>query len=1525
MTASADQLLAVLLARRGIAVTGTQTIRPGDRAGDLPLSPAQQRIWFLDRLGVGDSAYVMGSAHRLTGALDATALTAALRLLVRRHEPLRTSFAERAGHPVQVILPADDPRTAVPLPLVDLAETPAATRQTRLHRLARYELTRPFDLGRAPLVRATLVRLAADDHVLLLAFHHIVCDDVSARLLHTELISGYATLVAGRQPTSEPPPVQYADYVRWLGERDPAALAAQEAYWRDHLTGAPGQLDLPTDRPRPAQPRSPAGTRPFRFSGRLTSAIEELRRREDCTTFTVLLAAFTILLARHSGQEDVVVGVPASTRSLPELESMVGMFVNTLALRTDLSGDPSLRDVLRRVRRTSLGGLGHRDVPLERVTELVRPARGAGRQPLFQVMFVLNGTDSGPDPTAGPVDTTGGLTVTPAGLDGGTARFDLTLVVVGQAGQLTGQLDYDAELFDPATAARLVAHLELAVAALASTPELPLRDLALHTPTDRARLHAGLRPVTGVASAGVDAPGHVDEPDYVDDLVAAQAARTPRAPAVLGDGQVLTYGELDRRVDRLARRLRTAGVGRETPVGMALRAGPDGIVALLAVIRAGGAYLPLDPGHPVDRVGALLADAGATILVTDATGRDLLAGLPVTVVVVDVADPADTAVPTPADATVSRDRRPEQLAYVVYTSGSTGRPKGVMVTHRTLTALAVSFRDRHNFGPGQRILMIPPLTFDASVGDVFPALISGAALVVHPDPAALTGPALVDLCRVEGITAVDAPAALWQRWVDDLDDLDGHRLPADLPLTVMMVGGERVSADKLAAWHRLTGGRTAFYNHYGPTEATVCATVFRSTPADEAGSATATAGPDSDDAPSDGYAAGGHLPIGRPLPHVRAYVLDRWMRPVPYGAAGELYLGDDCLARGYLGRPALTAAAFVPDPFSATPGARLYRTGDLARVGPDGQLEFLGRVDRQLKIRGHRIEPAEIEAVLDGHPGVARSVVVARGQRLAAFVVPRQVAPTADELRAHLRSRLPEYLVPATVVALAELPLTAHGKVDPDRLPADTPDEERPFTAPATATEVAVARIWSRALDRERVGVDDGFFDLGGHSLLAAPVLSEVNRHFGTRLPLRSLFEAPALAAFAALVDAALSDAAVPGPVPAAVVGGRRGPDLRAEAVPPDDVAPLGTYVPLADPTGVLLTGATGFLGAYLLDDVLRHTTADVYCLVRAGSEAAATARIEENLRRYGRWRPDYPARIVPVVGDLAEPRLGLGQRAFDTLADRVDVVLHNGGSVHFVQPYERLRPANVSGTVEVLRLASRGRPKAVHHVSTLGVYLCPAYASRTVTEALPPDEPDGLHGGYNESKWVADRLVRTARERGLPVSVHRPARVTGDSRTGTGNADDYFSRLLRTFAETGAVPALDHVEDMAPVDVVAAAIGRLSRRPDALAADRHYFRPGLSYPQMAEVLGGLDIPVRLLPYRDWRAGVLRAGPSVALGPFVPTLAEEDGPREHPYFDCAHTERATDAAGVPTPPPAATLLRRYLSALRLGGEATGGA
>ncbi|MBO4204847.1 non-ribosomal peptide synthetase [Micromonospora echinofusca] len=1511
MTDQADQLLAVLLARRGIGLAVSQTIRPGGRDGDLPLSPAQQRIWFLDRLGVGDSSYLLSGAHRLRGELRVDALAGAVRRLVHRHEPLRTAFVEADGVPAQRVLGVDDPRLELPLPVVDLSGTPAADQERRLARLVRHEASRPFDLGVPPLVRATLVRLATDDHVLLLSYHHIVCDDISTGLLFAELTAGYDALLAGPAPLPAPPPVQFADYVRWLGERDRGLLGEQEEYWQAHLAGAPALLDLPTDRPRPGTPGAPGDTCAFTLSAELTAAVARLRAETDCTLFTVLLAAFTIVLAEQSGQDDVVVGVPVTNRSLPELEDMVGMFVNTLALRTDLGGDPTLREALGRVRRTCLGGLGHRDVPLERVTELVAPERDPGHHPLFQVMFVLN-------PAGDGQPSMSGLTVQAEGAPTGTARFDLTLVMVDGGDRLTGRLDHHAGLFDPSTVRRLVDRLVRALTALTTTPYRRLSELELGDPDERRLLAAGLRPAP-LPGSGMPSPSDSSGfPGYAHDLVAAQTARTPDAPAVTDADGTVSYRELGRRADRLAWRLYALGVRPETPVALALPAGPDGIAGILGILRAGGAYLPLDPGHPPQRLAALLADSGTRVLVTAVAHRDLFAGLGLSVVCVDeLTGPPAPDRPPPAVA-----RRPDQLAYVVYTSGSTGRPKGVMVSHATLSRLTVAFRDAHGFGPGQRILMIPPLTFDASVGDVFPALASGAALTVHPEPAALTGPALVELCGEQRITAVDAPSALWQRWVDDLD---GHRLPDDLPLSVMMVGGERVPADKLAAWQRLTGGRVAFYNHYGPTEATVCATVHRVDPVDRTPGAGRVP-PDVADGPGD-------LPIGRPLPHVRAYVLGTRQRPRPLGTVGELYLGGDCLARGYLGRPDLTARMFVPDPFSDVPGARMYRTGDLARVRLDGTLEFLGRVDRQVKIRGHRIEPAEIETVLGQHPQLAGTVVVARGQRLVAFVVPRSATavPDRDELHAFLRDRLPEYLVPAVFVTLDRLPLTAHGKVDQRRLPADDGGADQPFQAPGTPTEARLAQVWAEVLGRDRVGARDGFFDLGGHSLLAAPLLARVNREFGVRLPLRALFESPRLDAFATLVDRHRDGGAGRGGhTGTGGPGGSRGvrrADLRAEATLPDDVCAdlTGRPAPVAADraSDVLLTGATGFLGAFLLDELLRRTGADVHCLVRASSVGAAMNRIEQNLRWYGRWRPEYAARIAPVPGELAAPRLGLPARDFDALAEQVDVIYHNGGAVHFAQPYEQLRPANVNGTVEVLRLAGRARPSALHHVSTLGVYLG-AYRSGTIRESDPPEWPDGLWGGYNESKWVADTLVRAARGRGLPVSVHRPARVTGDSRTGAGSPDDYFSRLLTTFVQVNAVPMLDHPEDAAPVDYVAAAIVALSRRAEHLGRDHHYHNPRtIGYDGIAAVLRGHGYPVRSMPYEHWHAEVTRVAAEdpgrLALGPFTSTLPPTAGPREHPVFDCARTEAAVAPDGITCPAADAGLLGRYVGFLTRSG------
>ncbi|MEU4538822.1 amino acid adenylation domain-containing protein [Streptosporangium sp. NPDC023825] len=1488
-----------------------------DPAAPIPLTPAQARLWFLDRAGAGGGAsYVCWTFQRLVGPLDTDALRAAFTAVVDRHEALRLVIVEGAEGvegPAQVV------RESGPeLRVVDAPD------EERARDIVRDVLTRRFTLDGAPLHRAVLIRLAAGEHVLGWCLHHIMCDAPSLGILEEDLWACYRALADGAEPPG-PVSAQFPDYAAWLAERGAEGREAGLAHWREHLSGAPAVTTLPQDRPRPREPVRGGARRSLRLPGTLVTDLYALVKARRCTLFVIAMSAMTAALARHSDEEDVVVGTALVNRHLIELEGSVGCYINLIPVRTDLRADPTLAELLRAVRGSVIRGLGHQATPFEEIADLAGAPRDLRRNPVFQTLLVMGEGGRSTERAANLTTETWELDESSPG-----ARFDLTLVVSVSERGIELHADYSADLYDEVTVDRFLRHVVVFLSAFTATPDLRVWQIPLHdgihagTPdASHGGLPAGERPLDGGRPGGdpeprdprpaVDltavrgsrpagdltmAPGPRPAGDFtaVHELIARRAAEAPAAPALVSEAGTIGYGELERRSARLAARLREAGARRESVVAVVLPNGEDAVVALLAALRAGAAYLPLNPADPPDRIAGILLEAGAVAAVTSDEHRDALAGYPGAVLTAEAAEEAGDLGEVPPAG-------PEDLAYVIYTSGSTGRPKGVMVTHGTLARLTGSFRDVHGFGPGGRVLMLPPLTFDASVGDVFPALCSGAALVLHPDPALLDGPELVRFCARHGVTAVDTAASLWRGWAAGLAP---GAVPADWPVTTMMVGGERVPLWAVRAWAAATGGRAELFNHYGPTEATVCATVHRT---------------------RDGAEAAGreHLPIGRPLPHVRAYVLDRRGGLAPTGTPGELHLGGDCLARGYVARPEETGARFVHDPHAGREGARMYRTGDLARYLPDGTLEFLGRVDRQLKVNGYRIEPAEIESAVTAYPGVRDAAVVAspEGDRLVGYVAPRATDP--EELRGFLRERLPRHMVPAVLVPLDEIPRTPHGKIDAGRLP-DASREAPGYVPPRGPLETALAGVWARALGLPRVGRHDNFFALGGSSLLAARVLGEVRGETGVDLSLGGLFETADLAEFAASAatpEPALGDddlralAVLPGEVRDALASmrGAAGDGGEAPGAPgnargalrPAGSAPGGAAA--GWPGRVLLTGATGLLGAHLLAELLDRGVPEVVCLVRAGDEHAAAGRVRDVLTRHGLWRPGYRERVTGLAGDLTAPRLGLEPGRYDAVAEGSDLICHTGRIVSFVQPYRMLGPVNVGGTVEMVRLAAHLRPTPLHTVSTLGVYLGRAGEDRPITEDEAPDDPAGLDSPYYQSRWVADAAARRAREHGLPVTVHRPARVGGHSLTGGGDPADYLNRLLATFVQLRMVPDIPVTEDVIPVDHLAAAIAARLLDPASAGRDFHYFdAEGITYRQMAAALLGHGYDVELVPWERWRAEILRrsaTGEPVAMGPFAAGLGEEPpGPRG-PGFDTTFT----------CPPPDAALIGRYLAFL----------
>ncbi|HYO16011.1 MAG TPA: amino acid adenylation domain-containing protein, partial [Thermoanaerobaculia bacterium] len=1029
----------------------------------LPVSYAQRRLWFVDRLEPGSPLYNIPLAWRLRGPLDATALAAALAGVAVRHEVLRTTFEVEDGEPVQVIAPPR-PRS---LPRVDLAGLAPVERESETRRLVAEEAARPFDLERGPLFRAVLLRSAGDDHVLVTGFHHIVADGGSLGIFERELSALYGAALAGAPSPLSDLPIQYADFAVWQREwLAGEVMERQLDHWRCQLGDAPPIQELPMAGLRPAARSHRGGSRSLALPERAAAGLGALARREGSTLFMVLLAAFQSLLfrlTRESGRSDVVVGTPIDNRGQEETEGLIGLFVNTLALRTDLAGNPGFRELVRRVREVALEAYAHQDLPFERLVEELRPERDLSYAPLVQVVF-------GVQERAAEGLRLAGLDAEPLESHHGLVKLDLAFLVETSGPIWKVRADYAADLFSAVTVDRLLASFAALATGAAADPERPLGELPVLTGEARHQVLFEWND-TGVLTR---------EDTAVHRLFEVWAERTPEAPALVSEREEISYAELDRRANRLAHWLRSQGGGRGTRIAVAMRHSPARVEALLGVLKAGGAYVSLDPNDPPERRAWILADCGARVLISGGRGRERES--------IDRLPAENPGVETGG----------EDLAYVIYTSGSTGRPKGVEVPHRGLVSLIRWHRRVYGVTPEDRAAQMAGEGFDASVWELWPYLASGAAVCFPPEAARTEPSVLVPWLARAGITLCFLPTPVAELALDE-------PWPPEVRLRALLTGGDRL--------RRRSRPEHGFrlVNHYGPTESTVVATWSPVVPEGDAA-----------DLP----------PIGRPVDGIRVCLLDPGGREVPVGVVGELSIGGEGLARGYLGRPDLTAERFVPDPSAGEPGARLYRTGDLARHQPGGELEFVARTDQQVKIRGVRIELGEVEAALAAHPGVREVAAVVRedgaGRKLLTACVVSAAESggfSAEALRLWLRERLPEAMIPAAFVPLDALPLTPNGKVDRRALLRVPLPEEGPvgesFAAPRSATEELLAGIWAEVLGRSAIGVHDDFFELGGHSLLATQVASRVRKIFGVELPLRLLFEAPTVAGLAERVEAA--------------------------------------------------------------------------------------------------------------------------------------------------------------------------------------------------------------------------------------------------------------------------------------------------------------------------------------------------------------------------------------------------------------------
>jgi len=1021
----------------------------------LPLSSGQQRLWFLEQLEGPSGAYNMPAALRLVGTLEPRALLRCLEAIVRRHEVLRTCYTQSRGRPVQCILPV----APLTMTRVDLGSLPPDKRHAEVQRRAAEEARKPFDLARDMPLRMCLLRLGDQEHVLLLTLHHIACDGWSIGVLIQELAAHYRAFTSGTSAILPTPPIQYADYAHWQQQRtESGALTPHVTWWREHLSGAPALLELPTDRPRPAAQRFHGATRRFTVPPELTARLKQRARESGATLFMTLLSTFGVLLSRYSRQRDVVIGAPIANRS-PQTESLIGLFVNTLPLRVRVEGESSFTEVLHQVRRNTLEAYTHQAVPFEQLVEVLQPARDLSYQPLFQVQFALQNTPT--EPLVLP-----GLLLELMEIESGTSQFDLSLSMAETERGLVSELNYNSDLFNEGTVSRMADHLLCLLAQVTEAPDRAVSQLPLLGEAERTTL---LREWNDTA---VELPAA----HSLHGLFEAQVARRPDATAARFESQSLTYRELEERANRLANHLRHLGVVPGQRVGLLQQRSLELLVGLLGILKTGAAYVPLDPMYPTQRLAHILEDSGVTVLLTEpelATSVPSWSG--------ETVRPADAAgaEPTAPDVSVAAT----DLAYVLYTSGSTGLPKGVAIPHEAVVNFLASMQHEPGMTEQDTLFAVTTVAFDISVLELFLPLSVGACVVIASHETAVDGTRLIPALAASGATVMQATPSTWRM----LLSLGW----SGAPKLKMLCGGEALPSELLAP---LRERGAELWNMYGPTETTVWSTVAR-------------------------LDAGSRITLGHPIANTQAHVLDEWLQPVPLGVVGTLYLGGLGVARGYLNRPELTAERFVPDPCSGRAGARLYCTGDLARRLSDGSLEFLGRGDGQVKLRGHRIELGEIEAWLARHPDVRETAVrlweAAGGQELVAYVRPSPgTAPDARALQEHLRPHLPAYMQPTHFVVLETFPRTANNKLDRKALPppVEAQRSAAEYVAPSTPEEQRLADIWREVLGVERIGAHDDFFALGGHSMKAVQVLARVQESWRVELSLRVLFERPTLA-----------------------------------------------------------------------------------------------------------------------------------------------------------------------------------------------------------------------------------------------------------------------------------------------------------------------------------------------------------------------------------------------------------------------------
>ncbi|GAB4204739.1 MAG: hypothetical protein OHK0022_30190 [Roseiflexaceae bacterium] len=1453
------------------------------REGRSNLTPEQQRLWFLQQLDASATWHVL-RACELRGPYRPELLQQSLDALVAGHDLLRAAFMGLEGYPVQLNLPEAQLEPTV----VDLRGQPEHQQHAALQHLAHQVFRQTISLQQPPLLQISVVHLAEERHALLLVMHQLIADEATATLLVEQVAQQYAARLAG----AEPPPVEQGlPFARlaagMLDDIRQGRLAERLDAWRARLADAP-TLPMPLDHPRPALKTYTGRHLTRAVSPALLARLDQVARQLDFTVPLIVLASFQALLARSTHTTDIVLGLFTGAQRPPSLRQTLGPLSNTLVLRTDLGGEPTFRELLARVHTAHQQAL-ESEVPLELLIQELQPQRDASSTPLFQIAFG--------ERVPGTLLSQPALSVAPLRFETGVARYDATLFVeYGE--QLLLELEFNTDLFEETTAERLLGQLLVILGALVDDLDQPFTTVPLLTEEMRHRLLVEWNQTAQP----------LGDTRWLYERIADHAQYTPDAAAVVAGSQTQTFADLGRRVDELAGLLRTHGIAQEQLVAVCCERTVDVPALLLAVLKAGGAYVPIDPHYPDERVGFILGDTTPQVIVTQQHLRDRIQGIArscgVSASVLCLDTPQDEQPPAVVGAPEG-PASPDSLAYIIYTSGSTGQPKGAMITHRGLLNYLSWAVRRYEASAGVGAPLASSLSFDLTVTSLFVPLLAGRTVTLLDDqgPEAL-GNMLRQSYNASLVKLTPAHLDILSQQIPDQGKPNRTRF--------FVIGGEELHYSALRSWRSAATG-TMIINEYGPTETVV-------------GCCTYQVGPDD---PVDGP-----VPIGRPIANTQLYVLDEQLQPLPVGVAGELFIGGAGVARGYHRRPGLTAERFVPDPFGCEPGSRLYRTGDLVRYRVDGILEFLGRIDRQVKIHGYRIELGEIEATLLRHPEIAQAAVEAppgpAGDRqLVAYVVARRAGPDLpQQVTAFLSAHLPTYMLPAHIIPLDSFPQTPNGKIDRKALPL-------PKQGPAAAADSAptdspleaeIAQIVTQMLGLETLGRHDSIFDHGATSLLVARLSARLSDHYEIDPSLHEMFQVPTIAGLARMVDY-FRQRYETVPTESWTWETER---LAAEALLDADITPEGLPTTnYLNPANVLLTGVTGYLGAFLLETLLRRTNATVYCLVRSKSPERALERIKSNLELYQIWNDAFAARIRPVCGDLGQQRLGLSPETFAQLAVTIDAIYHSGALVNFTYPYDALKRPNVQGTAELLRLACHSTRKAFHYLSTLDVYLMTT-TPRPFLETDLPAEPVTVPDGYMRTKWISEKLITTARDRGLPVTIHRPGFLIGHSANGASATTNYIIVALKGFLELGVLPQLSDILNIAPVDYAAEAIVYLAGKPSAYGKHYHLWNlapvpMNATYPWIRSF--GYDFEV--LPYNLAHQRALNVMPDHPLYPILPLLALNTEFEEYPETslsphvhatidlrsECAVALAELEHSGIECPPMSEEMIHRCLAYL----------